>query len=255
MTHLSPAARDYLLTLADDEHMIGARHTSWIGMGPFLEEDLAFCSIAQDELGHAIALYRLITGDESITGVDVDALALGREHADYRSSWFCEWPTDDWASALIRHWLYDLAEELRWQNLATSTVAEAAALLPGIEREEAFHRQHASSLLDRVLATTGPTDARARLNAALAELAPVADSLWVAPALEADAIAEGVAAITFAELGIRWHTLVQAELARLGLDATFEPSAQTDRTMRSPHFAAFHTDLNAVRVEDPSAVW
>jgi len=255
MTTLSPAAYDYLLTLADDEHMIGARHTAWIGMGPFLEEDLAFCSIAQDELGHAIALYRLITGDESITGVEVDTLALAREHGDYRSSWLCEWPTDDWASALVRHWLYDLAEQLRWENLATSSVAEAAALLPGIEREEAFHRQHASSLLDRVLATAGPTDARAKLNAALAELAPVADSLWVAPALETDAIAEGVAALTFAELGMRWHTTVQAELARLGLDATFEPSAQSDRTLRSPHFAELHTDLNAVRVEDPSAVW
>lgn len=255
MTNLSPAAHDYLLTLADDEHMIGARHTAWIGMGPFLEEDLAFCSIAQDELGHAIALYRLITGDESITGFEVDTLALGRDHGDYRSSWLCEWPTDDWASALVRHWLYDLAEEIRWQNLASSTVTEAAALLPGIEREEAFHRQHASSLLDRVLAQAGPTDARGKLNAALAELAPIADSLWVAPMLEAEAIAEGVAALTFAELGVRWHTEVRAELDRLGLDATFDPSPQGDRTARSSHFAALHTDLNAVRAEDPSAIW
>jgi len=252
---LSPAAYDYLLTLADDEHMIGARHTAWIGMGPFLEEDLAFCSIAQDELGHAIALYRLITGDESLTGVEVDTLALDRPHGEYRSSWLCEWPTDDWASALIRHWLYDLAEQLRWQNLASSSVAEAAALLPGIEREEAFHRQHATSLLDRVLATSGPTDARAKLNAALAELAPVADSLWVAPMLEAEAIAEGVAALTFAELGVRWYTTVRGELTRLGLTATFDRSAQTDRTVRSPHFETLHTDLNAVRVEDPTAIW
>ena len=255
MTALSPAASDYLLTLADDEHMIGARHTAWIGMGPFLEEDLAFCSIAQDELGHAIALYRLITGDESITGVHVDALALGRDHGDYRSSWLCEWPTDDWASALVRHWLYDLAEQLRWHNLATSTVSEAAALLPGIEREEAFHRQHASSLLDRVLAIGGPTNARSQINAALAELAPIADSLWVAPMLEADAIAEGVASVTFAELGVQWHTTVRAELDRLGLDATFSSSPQADRTERSPHFAALHQDLNAVRVEDPTAIW
>ena len=48
---LTPAAYDYLLTFADDEHMIGSRHANWIGLGPFLEEDLAFCSIAQDELG------------------------------------------------------------------------------------------------------------------------------------------------------------------------------------------------------------
>jgi len=197
MTDLSPAATDYLLTLADDEHMIGARHTSWIGMGPFLEEDLAFCSIAQDELGHAIALYRLITGDQSATGVDIDTLALAREHTAYRSSWLAEWPADDWATALVRHWLYDLAEQLRWQNLANSTVAGVPELLAGIEREEAFHREHGRSLLELVLAESGPTDARAELDRALADLAPIADSLWVAPMHEVDALTEGVAELTF----------------------------------------------------------
>lgn len=255
MTELSPAARDYLLTLADDEHMIGARHTAWIGMGPFLEEDLAFCSIAQDELGHAIALYRLITGDTSVTGVEVDTLALAREHSEYRSSWLCEWPTDDWASALLRHWFYDLAEELRWQNMASSSLGDVVALLAGIEREESFHRQHAISLLDRVLSTPGPTEARSMIATALHELAPVADSLWIAPHLEADAIAEGVAKATFAELGMRWHAQIQAELTRLGLDASFSPSPQADRQTRSPHFAALHTDLNAVRANDPTAIW
>ena len=224
-------------------------------MGPFLEEDLAFCSIAQDELGHAIALYRIITGDDSVTGVEVDALALGRDHTAYRSSWLSEWPTDDWASALLRHWLYDLAEELRWQNLAASSIAEAAALLPGVEREEVFHRQHATALLERVLATSGPTDARQRLNAALTTLAPIADSLWIAPMLEAEAIAEGVAAVTFAELGVQWHTTVKAELERLGLDGTIQASQQTDRSVRSEHFEALHKDLNAVRIEDPTAIW
>lgn len=252
---LSPAAVDYLLTMADDEHMIGARHTSWIGMGPFLEEDLAFCSIAQDELGHAIALYRLVTDDTSITGVAVDALALGRRPEDYRSSWLCEWPTDDWASALLRHWLYDLAEQLRWQNVAHSSLTPLAALVPGVEREESFHRQHAATLLDRVLEASGPTDARAQLQHALDNLAPLADTLWLAPMLEADAIAEGVAAVTFAELAVQWHATVQTELQRLGLHADFEPGAPSDRTERSPGFQAFHTDLNAVRSVDPTAIW
>lgn len=252
---LSPAAADYVLTLADDEHMIGARHTSWIGMGPFLEEDLAFCSIAQDELGHSIALYRLLTGDDSITGVEVDSLALGREPDQYRSSWLCEWPADDWATALLRHWLYDLAEDLRWQNVAQSSVAELAALVPGIEREESFHRHHAISLLDRVLSLPGASGARAKLNRSLADLSAIADTLWLPPLLEVDAIAEGVAALTFAELGMRWYTQVEAELTRLGLDATFAPTAQTDRTERSSHFETFHADLTAVRSIDPAAIW
>ncbi len=60
---------------------------------------------------------------------------------------------------------------------------------------------------------------------------------------------------TFAELGVRWHTTVRSELDRLGLDATFERSPQADRTSRSSHFATLHEDLNAVRVEDPTAIW
>ena len=79
---LSDAAREHLLALADDEHFIGARHTNWIGLGPFLEEDLAFCSIAQDELGHAIALYELLLAGAG----DLDEFALMRSPGDPRLS-------------------------------------------------------------------------------------------------------------------------------------------------------------------------
>ena len=82
----SPAVREYLLAFADDEHFVGARHTSWIGLGPFLEEDLAFCSIAQDELGHAIGLYELVLDDPG----KLDAFALLRAPQDYRSCQLAE---------------------------------------------------------------------------------------------------------------------------------------------------------------------
>ena len=59
MTALGPAERAVLLAFADDEHLMGQRHTEWIGVAPFLEEDLAFASIGQDELGHAAMLYAL----------------------------------------------------------------------------------------------------------------------------------------------------------------------------------------------------
>ena len=67
MIELSPAARQYLLALADDEHMVGAQHATWIGVTPFLEEDLAFCSIAQDELGQYKFNYN--TGNQARTEV------------------------------------------------------------------------------------------------------------------------------------------------------------------------------------------
>ncbi len=45
-----------LLALADDELVTGHRHSHWTGVAPSLEEDLAFSTIAQDEINHADVL-------------------------------------------------------------------------------------------------------------------------------------------------------------------------------------------------------
>ena len=119
-------AHEVLLALADDEHLMGQQHAEWIGVAPFLEEDLAFCSIAQDELGHAAALYELLG--------DADQLAFRRSPEDYRSCHLVELPCPDWADALVRHWLYDEAEVLRWDALAGSSWAAVAAVVERVQR-------------------------------------------------------------------------------------------------------------------------
>src|SRR5205823_5760665 len=48
-----------LLAIADDELILGWRDSEWTGIAPMLEEDVAFSSIAQNEIGHARALYEL----------------------------------------------------------------------------------------------------------------------------------------------------------------------------------------------------
>ena len=48
---------ELLLGLADDELVIGWRDSEWTGIAPLLEEDVAFSSIAQNEIGHARAVY------------------------------------------------------------------------------------------------------------------------------------------------------------------------------------------------------
>ena len=64
-----------LLELADDELILGWRNSEWTGIAPFLEEDVAFSSIAQNEIGHARALYDLAARE---LGTDADALAFDR---------------------------------------------------------------------------------------------------------------------------------------------------------------------------------
>src|SRR5438046_3841551 len=86
------AARlELLLALADDELVLGHRHSEWTGWVPHLEEDLAFSSIAQDEMAHARLLYGLalpLWGE----GWNEDRAALGREPPEYRNAVLGERP-------------------------------------------------------------------------------------------------------------------------------------------------------------------
>ena len=72
-----------LLALADDELVIGHRHSEWTGWAHYLEKDLAFPSIRQDEMGHRRLVYELA---EPLAGRDADAMVLGREPVDYRQA-------------------------------------------------------------------------------------------------------------------------------------------------------------------------
>lgn len=249
ITDLSQAARGVILALADDEHMIGSRHANWIGLGPFLEEDLAFCSIAQDELGHALALYEMI-----VPSAEIDRFALLRDPSEYRSCVLAELECESWDLALVRHWLYDRAEDLRWQAMRRSSIAALAELAAQVEREEAFHRSHARLYLERI---TADPNGRARIEAALAELAPVAGSVWAPPDHEAEAVDEGLIDATAADLAVRWRALVEADRVDFGLDdptITLGPPEQL-RDARSPRFEEFHASLGEVISLDPTAIW
>ncbi len=64
---------DLLLSVADDKFILGHRNSDWTGLAPILEEDIAFSSLAQDEIAHAKALYELIGG---LLGRSADAPAI-----------------------------------------------------------------------------------------------------------------------------------------------------------------------------------
>src|SRR5215213_11982740 len=87
---------ELLRTMADDEFVIGFSDSEWTGIAPLLEEDIAMSSIAQDELGHARALYQLLA-DVLADGRDEDAIAYDREPEDYRHARLLDHPRGDWA--------------------------------------------------------------------------------------------------------------------------------------------------------------
>ena len=159
---------DLLLALADDELILGWRNSEWTGIAPFLEEDVAFSSIAQNEIGHARALYELAARE---LGTTADELAFDRGPEEYRSAPLVELRRLEWARTIARHWLYETADEIRIAALKASDDPEIAGLAAKIDREEAYHRMHAEMWIDRLL---GTDEGRTRLNDAIDELWPYA---------------------------------------------------------------------------------
>jgi len=164
----SPSRVDLLLDLADDELILGWRNSEWTGIAPFLEEDVAFSSIAQNEIGHARALYELAARE---LGTDADSVAFDRPVAEYRSAPLVELRRLEWARTIARHWLYETADAIRLETLKSSDDAELAGITAKIDREEVYHRIHAEMWVDRLL---GSDEGRPRLEEALDELWPYA---------------------------------------------------------------------------------
>jgi ring-1,2-phenylacetyl-CoA epoxidase subunit PaaC len=143
-----PESAQRILELADDELILGWRNSEWTGIAPFLEEDVAFSSIAQTEIGHARAWYELAAKE---LGTDADALAFDRDSDEYRCAPFVELRlVPDWAQTIARHWLYETADAIRIEALKASGDPDVAGLAGKIDREEAYHRIHADMWADRL---------------------------------------------------------------------------------------------------------
>jgi ring-1,2-phenylacetyl-CoA epoxidase subunit PaaC len=219
---------DALLALADDELVLGWRDSEWTGIAPFLEEDVAFSSIAQTEIGHARAFYELAAAE---LGTTADALAFDRPPEEYRSAQLVELRlVHDWARTIARHVLYETADAVRIADLAESSSADVAGLARKIQSEEAYHLLHAQMWADRLAETD---EGRRRLLEALEELWPYALGL-----LDGD----------------RRERFVAAAAARLPF---FAPpnAAPVERDEHSPEWAPLWEEMTMVRRSAPGGEW
>jgi ring-1,2-phenylacetyl-CoA epoxidase subunit PaaC len=245
---------DLLLALADDELVIGHRHSSWTGVAPHLEEDMAFSSISQDEIGHAVIWYGLAA---ELTGKDPDALGLGRQPDQYRNAILVERPNGDWGYTIARQYLYDTADDVRLTALAESTWEALARPTGAIRREERYHLIHARTWLDRLAG--GPVEARRRLTEGL--VAAFGDALGLFEPLPAEdeLVAEGILPVPHAELLQRWLDVVTADLTAAGIERVVEegtapPDGEFVPTS-SGELTRDDTPLQGVHVERRGGQW
>lgn len=218
----SKSLTSLLFAYGDDELVLGHRHSEWTGFAPHIEEDVAFSSIAQDEIGHAANYYMLLG---RLTDDDPDRIALGRGAGEYRNAVLCERPNGDWAYTLARHWLYDTADDIRLQALERSANAELAQLATKMRREERYHLIHADMWMKRV--ALGPVEGRTKLEAGLTGAFAEAVGLFEAIDLEDEAVAEGWLPVSSEEMRASFVERASSVLDDLGLP-TEVPKALDD---------------------------
>ena len=245
------ALAELLGSMADDEFVIGFSDSEWTGIAPLLEEDVAMSSLAQDELGHAAALYGLLA---ELTCTDPDALAYDREPADYRHCRLLDHGRGDWAMTIARRFLYDSADVVRLEALADGSWAPLTGLVGKLLREERYHRMHAGAWLDRLGRTAG--EPRDRLLTALAELGPDAATVFTPLPGEPALIEAGILAVPMDELETAWRDAIGPVFARLELP--MPPPARDPERGRLDHGEAFRWlwgEFTSVRRSDPGATW
>jgi ring-1,2-phenylacetyl-CoA epoxidase subunit PaaC len=225
---VSEALVSLLTALGDDELILGHRHSEWTGFAPHIEEDVAFSSIAQDEIGHAAALYSLLA---QRSGGDADGLALGRDVSEYRNAVLCERPNRDWAYTLARHWVYDTADAIRLEALSETADEDLRALVTKMSREERYHLIHADTWIERIGA--GPVEGRMKLEDGLAEAFEEALGLFEPIEHEEKAVDEGHLPVPSSELARRFRERAANKLDELGV-----PTEIYSRSDESAEFVA-----------------
>jgi ring-1,2-phenylacetyl-CoA epoxidase subunit PaaC len=249
-----PLAR-LLLAAADDKLMLGHRNSDWTGLAPILEEDIAFSSLAQDDIAHAQALYEM-AGD--LLGKSADELAFGRKPDEYLCASIVQIPDEfDWAIAIARQFYCDHFDHLRLNRLARSGYEPLAALSARLAAEQAVHIDHVDGWVQRL--GRGTDESRQRLQEALDRLAPHAAMLFE-PTEGLDLlIAEAIAPTCGKDVFETWQRGLERTVHDTDLTIALEPPAGDARGGRhgvhTEHLAPMLEEMCQVCRLEPGAAW
>lgn len=249
----SEAIKELLYKMADDLLILGHRNSEWTGMGPLLEEDIAFSSMAQDKVGQSLALYQLL---HALGEQDPDTVAFTRNAHQFHNAIITELPNAEYDFSLMRHFLFDTADALRWQMLTQSSYEPLAQLAAKVRGELRYHTLHANTWIKKLGSATD--ESISRLQHSLDELLPYALGIFepspLEAALVADRVFEGEAV-----LQARWLTSIESVLAQTQLhlpDVKIITPVWGGRIGKhSPHLQPLLDEMSEVFKIDPTAEW
>ncbi|MBX3068459.1 MAG: phenylacetate-CoA oxygenase subunit PaaC [Cryobacterium sp.] len=163
----------YAMRLGDDALILAQRLGWWVARAPELEEDVALCNIALDQLGHARAFL-------SFAGLawakTEDDLAYFRNESEFTNAQVFEQPNGDFAQTIARQFVvsnYQCGLYIALQASANSTIAAISAKAA---KEVDYHRDHARQWMLRL--ALGTDESRKRIIEGLNVIWPFVDELF-----------------------------------------------------------------------------
>ncbi len=179
--------KELLYKMADDLLILGHRNSEWTGMGPLLEEDIAFSSMAQDKIGQSLALFTMLNelGEQA-----PDIVAFTRNANQFHNCVLVELPNREYDFSLIRHFMFDTADALRWEMLSRSTYEPLALVANKIKGELRYHTLHGNTWVKQLGSAT--EESISRLQSSLNEITPYALGIFEPSPFENEIISSGV---------------------------------------------------------------
>ena len=245
--------KELLYKLADDQLILGHRNSEWTGFGPLLEEDIAFSSMAQDKIGHSLAIYTLLN---QLGEADPDTLAFTRSANNFKNCQLVELPNGEYDFSIIRHFLFDTAEALRFQMLAQSSYEPLAQLAAKIKGELRYHTMHANYWVKKLGNAT--EESKARMQQSLSALLPYALGIFEKSEFENDLIQQN---IFVGEDGLKskWKIRVNEIISGTELVltdwATLKPIEGGRKGIHTEHLQPLLNEMGEVIRTDPTAQW
>lgn len=245
--------KELLYKLADDQLILGHRNSEWTGFGPILEEDIAFSSMAQDKVGQSLALYTLL---QTLGESDPDTVAFTRNANQFHNCVFVELPNQEYDFSLIRHFLFDTAEALRFEVLSNSSYEPLAQLARKIRGELRYHTLHANTWIKQLGSAT--EESISRLQKSLEVALPYALGIFEPSPYEKDLIEEKIFTGE-ASLKEKWIAKVESIINQTQLHLpdwkTITPVYGGREGKHSEHLQPLLDEMSEVFRIDPTAEW
>lgn len=256
------ALHELLFQLADDDFILAYRGSEWLGLAPHIEEDVAFSSMAQDTMGHAVMFYEML---EQLGVGKADDLAQLRPASAFRNAILTERkngsgdynddPHFDWAYAIARSYVYGVFKQTRLEALLHSSYVPLAQISRKMLTEHRYHMMHWQVWIKQLANST--QEARQRLEAAI-------DRVWGDAGELSDLGPHAEAIVRFGlvadekKLRQEWLARTKDYFTQVGLVWSGEPGTPVQRGRAGEHTSdleqALATLAEVYRI-DPAASW